>query len=267
MNKKNEEILKIYIKKINYFKYSKNTVKIYSHYFKEFIEKIDKYKEHYTSENFESYLLNYKFSSTSQQNQLISALKFGYEKVFNKKYNKVCFDRPRKEEKLPNIISEEYLKQCLGKINNLKHKTILSLTYSIGLRRGDIQNLKTTDINFDNKQIKVVNGKGKKDSYLPLTTTIINLLLEYKSIYNPSDLLFGGQKNNVYSGTSLNNLVKKYIGYEYHFHNLRHSCFTHLLNKGTDISYIQKLARHKDIKTTMVYLRISTEDLQQLPIY
>jgi integrase/recombinase XerD len=175
--------------------------------------------------------------------------------------------RPKKKESLPNIIPEQFIKEKLYSISNLKHKTILSLTYSIGLRRGDIQNLKIDCIDSKSMQIKIVEGKGNKDAYLPLTEKLLKLLRKYYKEYKPKEFLFEGQKNNVYSGTSLNNITKKYFGKQYHFHNIRHSTATHLLNKGIDISFIQKLLRHKDIKTTLIYLRISTMDLQNLPLY
>jgi integrase/recombinase XerD len=126
MNILQDKFLKIYIEKLKYFHYSKRTVEIYSHYFEKFLVDVNKYPQHFTSRDFENYLLSYNFSSISQQNQIINALKFGYEKVLNKKYSKIDFQRPRKEKKLPQIIDVEYLLDSISKITNLKHKSIIS---------------------------------------------------------------------------------------------------------------------------------------------
>lgn len=97
MNAKYTEILKIYVQKLKYFNYSPRTIEIYSHYAGKFLEKIDKYPQHIVASDFSDYLLNFPFSSISQQNQVINAVKFLYEKVLNKKYAKVDFTRPRRE--------------------------------------------------------------------------------------------------------------------------------------------------------------------------
>ena len=190
-----------------------------------------------------------------------------FPRIYIKKFNFTGIKRPRKDHKLPNIIPEKHLKECINSIKNKKHKAIIALAYSVGLRRADIQNIKVSDLSSKNMQIKVVNGKGNKDAYLPLSKNILNILVDYYYEFKPSEYLFEGQFNNLYSGTSLNNLVKKYIGNEYHFHNLRHSFSTHLHDNGVSLKYIQEMLRHEDIKTTMVYLRISTKRLQELPIF
>ncbi len=267
MSNKHDNILNIYNQKLKYLNYSNNTIKIYSHYTYEFLKAINKYHQHLTSFDFQNYLDNYKFSSISQQNQIINAIKFLYETVLDKKYDKINFDRPRKEDKLPDVIPEEYLKLQLSKIRNAKHLAILSLAYSVALRSSDVLNLKVSDIDSQNMQIKINQGKGNKDAYLPLTNTMLVLLKDYYREYLPKEYLFEGQSRSQYSATSLNMLVKKYFGKKYHFHNIRHSTATHLLNKGVDISFIQKLLRNADVKTTMVYLKITTRDLNNLPLY
>ena len=106
MKKKQDKILKIYFEKLKYFKYSDNTIKTYCHYVSEFLEFTKKNYQHLTSNDFTFYFEKYKFNSTSQQNQIISAIKFLYKKVLNKKYAKIDFSRPRKEKKLPRIIDK-----------------------------------------------------------------------------------------------------------------------------------------------------------------
>ena len=264
----NQKIIKICEQKLIYLNYSKNTTKVYLNYIKKFLSKFSEQQViHLNSSDFQAYLDNFKFTSISQQNQIINAVKFLYDYGLNKKYNKVNFIRPRKELILPNVISEEHIKNSIDKIQNIKHKAILSLAYSVALRRSDVLNLKISDIDSQNMQIKINQGKSNKDAYLPLSQTCLDVLRVYYKQYKPKNYLFEGQTREQYSGESLNKIAKKYFGDQYHFHNIRHSTATHLLNKGVDISFIQKLLRHSDIKTTMIYLKITTRDLNNLPIY
>lgn len=266
MNNSRDKFLKIYIEKLKYFNYSEHTVRDYSHYFEKFMIAIDKYPQHLTSEDFENYLLNYSFSSISQQNQIINALKFGYEKVLNKKYKKIDFQRPRKEKRLPKIIEKEYLLSCINNIKNLKHKSIISLGFSVGLRVSEVCNLKIEDIDSKRMIINVRQAKGRKDRVVPLSQNILNLLREYYRQYRPKTYLFNGQNSIKYSPTSCNKIVKKYIGEQYHFHQLRHSSFTSLLESGTDLRIIQKLAGHQNSKTTELYTHVSNETLSKISL-
>lgn len=268
MNNSIDKFLKIYIQKLKYFKYSKHTIRDYSHYFGKFMEARGKYPQHLTSADFEDYLLNYSFSSRSQQNQIINALKFGYEKVLNKKYNKIDFQRPRPEKNLPQVIDKEYLLERISNITNLKHKAIISLAYSVGLRVSEVCNLKIKDIDSARMVITIRKGKGRKDRVVPLSENILKLLREYFKQYRPVEYLFNGQFSPQYSATSCNKIVKKYLGRQYHFHQLRHSSFTSLLEAGTDLRVIQKIAGHSSSKTTEVYTHVSNQMLSRvnLPI-
>lgn len=268
MNNSKDKFLNIYTEKLKYFNYSKHTVRDYSHYFEKFILCVDKYPQHLTSEDFENYLLSYSFSSVSQQNQIINALKFGYDKVLNKKYKKIDFKRPRQEKRLPQVIEKEYLLSCINGINNLKHKAIISLGFSVGLRVSEVCNLKINDIDSKRMIININKAKGRKDRVVPLSLNILNILREYYKQYKPKTYLFNGQNNLKYSPTSCNKIVKKYIGEQYHFHQLRHSSFTSLLESGTDLRIIQKIAGHSSSKTTEIYTHVSTQLLSKvnLPI-
>lgn len=263
-----EKFLKIVLQKLKYFRYSKRTIEVYYHYIEKFLKSTEKYPQHLTGLDFQNYLDSFNFSSGSQQNQVINAIKFLYEKVLDRKYEKVKFERPRSERKLPTVIDEAYLKQRLQKIDNLKHKAILSLAYSAALRVSDIINLRITDINSKRMQIRVVEGKGKKDAYLPLTQNMLKLLREYFKEFRPVEYLFNGQNGSLqYTSGSCNKLVKKYIGEKHHFHELRHSQLTHLMDKGVNQRLIQKLARHSSSKTTEIYTHVSKTTLEKLPLY
>lgn len=264
----NSKIIKICNQKLINLNYSEKTKNIYLHYIEEFINCLTKQIAHISSSDFQEHINNYNFTSISQQNQIISSIKFLYEKVLNKKYKKIDFTRPRSEKRLPQIIEKEFLIDRISNIKNLKHKTILSLTYSTGLRVSEIINLKILDVDSKRMLIIVRQGKGNKDRIVPLSIKILMLLRDYYKEYKPIEYLFNGQKSPQYSTTSCNQIVKKYLGNDKHFHLLRHSCFTTLLENGTDLRIIQKIAGHKNIKTTEIYTHVSTNMLSkvQLPI-
>lgn len=261
---KYDDIILKFKKKLEYFNYSERTIEIYVHYVFKFLEKINKYPQHIVSSDFQNYLLEYKFSSVSQQNQIINAIKFLYEKVLDKKYDKVDFHRPRKEKRLPQIIEKEFLLDKISKIENLKHKAIISLAFSVGLRVSEVINLKTEDIDSKRMIINIKQAKGKKDRIVPLSPYMLSLLREYYKQYKPKEYLFNGQFSNQYTAGSCNQIVKKYLGQQYHFHLLRHSCFTSLIENGTDIRIIQKIAGHNNIKTTEGYTHVSTNLLNKI---
>lgn len=173
---KHDSILKIYIQKLQYLNYSKHTIEVYSHYVKIFLEKVDKYPQHIVSSDFSGYFNDFKFTSISQQNQIINAVKFLYDKVLLRKYDKVSFERPRREKHLPQIIDRDLIVSRLSKIENLKHKAILSLAYSVGLRVSEVVNLKIADIDSSRMLIYIKNAKGRKDRVVPLSPAVLAII-------------------------------------------------------------------------------------------
>lgn len=266
MNEKGLSTLKICEQKLKYLNYSEKTIKIYTWYINQFLKSQNKSCEHLNSRDFQSYLNNYKFTSISQQNQIINAIKFLYEKALNKKYNKVSFERPKKERHLPQVIDKNHIINQINKINNLKHKAILSLTFSVGLRVSEVINLRIKDIDSRRMLININNAKGRKDRIVPLSINILNLLRDYYRIFKPKVFLFNGQFQLKYSAGSCQKIFKKYIDENSHFHILRHSCFTSLLECGTDLRIIQKMAGHSSSKTTEIYTHISTALLQKVAL-
>lgn len=250
--------------KMKYFNYSENTMRVYLYYIDQFLTRVN--HPNITASDFQTFLDNYKFTSVSQQNQVINAVRFLYQHVLNKKYNKVNFTRPRNEKRLPRVIDKDYLLKCIRSIPNLKHKAIISLSYSVGLRVSEIINMKIPDIDSERMIITIRQAKGRKDRIVPLSDNMLILLRRYYKQYHPKTYLFNGQNDLRYSRTSCNQLIKKYIGTNYHFHLLRHSCFTNLLEEGTDIRIIQKLAGHSSSKTTEIYTHVSNNLLQKLPL-
>jgi integrase/recombinase XerD len=265
----NQKIIKICEQKFIYLNYSPRTKDNYLCHIKNFIDSLgDKQIIHCNSKDFQAYLDNYKFTSVSQQNQIINAIRFLYKYGLDKKYDKVSFKRPKSEKKLPRVIDGEFIKEKLGEIDNIKHRAVLTLTYSVGLRVSEIVNLKIEDIDSKRMLIHIKNAKGRKNRLVPLSLNVLNLLREYFKQYRPIEYLFNGQNSTQYSIGSCQQIYKKYIDTNSSIHTLRHSSFTNLLENGTDLRVIQKIAGHSNVKTTEIYTHVSNQILQKvnLPI-
>jgi len=254
--------------KLKYLNYSEKTITNYLFYINQFLNNSNISPSRLQSNDFQTYLDNYKFTSISQQNQIINAIRFLYKYGPDKKYDKVSFKRPKSEKKLPRVIDGEFIKERLSKIENLKHKAILTLTFSVGLRVSEITNLKIEDIDSKRMLIHIKNAKGRKDRVVPLSQNVLNLLREYFKQYRPNEYMFNGQNSNQYSIGSCQQIYKKYIDKNSSIHTLRHSSFTGLLENGTDLRIIQKIAGHSSSKTTEIYTHITNQLLRKvrLPI-
>lgn len=264
---KNQKIIKICEEKFIYLNYSPRTKDNYMSHIRPFLESLgDKQIIHCNSSGFQSYLDKYNFTSISQQNQVINAIRFLYKEVLNKKYDKVSFKRPRSEKKLPKVIEGDFIKEQLSKIKNLKHKAILTLTYSVGLRVSEIVNLRISDIDPKRMLIHIKNAKGRKDRIVPLSQTVLELLREYFKEYRPKEFLFNGQNSLQYSIGSCQKIYKKYIDNTSSIHTLRHSSFTNLLESGTDLRIIQKIAGHSSSKTTEIYTHVSNNIISKVKL-
>jgi len=252
--------------KMKYYNYSERTISNYLLYIDKFLISANVPPTRLTSDDFQNYLNNYKFTSISQQNQVINAIRFLYKEVLGKKYDKVSFKRPKSEKKLPKVIDGEFIKTQLSKIINLKHKTILTLTYSVGLRVSEIVNLKIEDVDSKRMLIHIKNAKGKKDRIVPLSETVLVLLRDYYKEYRPIGYLFNGQNSLQYSVGSCQKIYKKYIDKNSSIHTLRHSSFTSLLESGTDLRIIQKIAGHSSSKTTEIYTHVTNSLLSKVKL-
>lgn len=259
-------ILEIYKEKLRFKNYSQRTIEVYSHYFEQFLlNKNIKDAYQVSLNDIVSYLQSFNYTSISQQNQIIGSLKLFAKYILGKKdvhLNKI--ERPRKEKKLPRIIESEFLKKQIMKIDNLKHKAIIMLGFSCGLRVSEVVNLKIEDIDSKRMVINVRNAKGRKDRIVILSEMMLKTLREYFLEYRPVTYLFNGQFDLQYSPNSCNKIVKKYIGKQYHFHLLRHSHATTMLESGVDMTLIQKLLGHNNIKTTQIYGHVSTNLLSKI---
>ncbi len=200
----------------------------------------------------------------------MNAIKLYFKTVRETKIDIDKVHRPKIEKLLPNVLSKEEIKLILEAHSNIKHKTMLSLIYSCGLRRSELLNLKPKDIDSKRNIVIIRQSKGKKDRITPLSPKILDLLREYYKIYQPEIYLFEGQKSGtLYSEQSLQSVLKQAlqkvkIKKPVTLHWLRHSYATHLLESGTDLRYIQELLGHKSSKTTEIYTHVSTKSLQQI---
>jgi site-specific recombinase XerD len=260
------KVLEVFENKLRYKNYSDNTIKTYKQTLNQFFKEIN-CKDAYqiSTKQIIDYLENKSFSSVSQQNQFIGGLKLFAKYILNKKdihLNKI--ERPKPEKKLPRVIDKEFLLDKISNIKNLKHKAIITLAYSTGMRVSEVCNLKIENIDSKRMLIHVVNGKGKKDRFVPLSPTVLTILREYFKKYKPKEYLFNGQFILRYSTRSCNEIVKKYIGKDYHFHSLRHSQATALLEAGTDLKIIQKCLGHANVKTTEIYTHVSNQILSKI---
>ena len=208
-----------------------------------------------------SYLIEYRGISASTQNQVVNAIKFYYEKILGTDKISIAFERPRRERSLPDILSKEEVLNIITAPENLKHKAMLTLVYSAGLRCGELLNLKPEDIYSDRMLIHIRKGKGKKDRMTVLSDKALHLLKRYYRQYRPREWLFEGIRGP-YTASSLravfkNAVVKAKINRKVRLHDLRHSFATHLLESGTDLRYIQTLLGHNSSLTTEIYTHVS----------
>jgi integrase/recombinase XerD len=255
-------------------RYSPSTIKTYSEALKSFLV-FYREKPIATITNDDVILFNNDHIlknnlSASYQNQIVNALKLFFKTIRETKIEIDKIHRPKRAKLLPNVLSKEEVKLLLNAHSNLKHKTMLSLIYSCGLRRSELLNLKPSDIDSKRGIVIIRQSKGKKDRIAPLSPKILEMLREYYIGYKPKTWLFEGQfAGEPYSEKSLQSILKQALQKAGNtkpvtLHWLRHSYATHLLESGTDLRYIQELLGHSSSKTTEIYTHVSTKSLQQI---
>jgi site-specific recombinase XerD len=262
-----------YFNKLRELRYSEKTIKAYKEKFEEFMNYYSGKELEEIDENmilaYLRYLVIERKISSSYQNQAINAIKFYYEKVMNGNRKVYLIDRPIKEKILPNILSVKEVEDLLRVVDNVKHKAILMLAYSASLRLSELINVKIKDIDSTRMQIRVQQGKGKKDRYTLLSRKFLDLVRKYYVEYTPKEWLFEGAAGGQYSTRSIQLIMKDAvkkagIKKKVSIHSLRHSFATHLLENGTDLRYIQSLLGHESSKTTEIYTHVTTKGFDQL---
>ncbi len=259
-----------YLQKLELRQYAYNTAKSYISAFERFINyhvtaqlkdisenDINDYLQHLVSIN----------RSDSYINVAINAIKFYYEVVMGMPNRFYSIDRPRRKKRLPSVLDKSEIQAILRSIDNLKHRSMISLIYSAGLRRSELIHLKISDVDSARMQVFIRGGKGNKDRYSLLSKTVLPELRKYYVQYKPKEYLFEGPQGNRYSPSSLRKILdraikKAGIKKRVTLHTLRHSFATHLLEDGVDLRYIQTLLGHHSSQTTEIYTHVAKHQLQ-----
>jgi site-specific recombinase XerD len=207
--------------------------------------------------------------SVSSQRQFISALKIFTVFCPQTKIHNLSLERPKKSRILSSVLSQEEVLRIIQYTQNIKHRAILTLLYSCGLRIGELINLKLIDFHIDRKQLIVKKGKGRKDRYVSLADSFLPLLSNYYHSYKPTIYFVEGQNGGKYSAESIRSFLRKSckkagIRKPVTPHTLRHSYATHLLENGVDLRYIQTLLGHSKPETTMIYTHVQRKDLMEI---
>lgn len=208
--------------------------------------------------------------ASSTVNQIINALRFLYVELYNRPMVLGELPRPKRERKLPVVLSEQDVLAIFEATENLKHKALLMLVYSAGLRVGEAVNLRWEDLDEERNTIHIRSGKGKKDRYTILSDVVTRVLKRYAEWYHPRDWIFEGQDRRrqlsirsaeyIFKDAVRRAGIRKRVS----IHSLRHAFATHMLEHGTDLRYIQHLLGHRSIKTTEIYSHVTNRKMAKL---
>lgn len=256
--------------------YSKQSIKNYCSNFTGFLAHFEKkgitHPDRINAEMIISFLS--QFTEPATHSGYHSAIKIYYEKIAHVGIKKFKYiERPRKNNKLPIVLSVEEIQKMFNACENTKHKVILALLYSTGMRRQELIDLKWRHIDRSRMIINIIQGKGKKDRQVMLNQSLLELLEKYckeHKITKETEYVLTGWKNNPqYSPQSVLEVVRQAaekagINKRTYTHLLRHCSFTHMVENGTDINLIQKLAGHSNVKTTNIYLHISHNHISKI---
>lgn len=267
------QALRMMEQKLHLRGYSPNTSRTYQQMFKEFLVFYTDARPIDLTEieirNYMLYMVEKKKVARSTQNQAINAIKFFYEKVMGQDRKVYDLERPLRERKLPEVLSQQEIMAIFEALDNIKHRAMLMLIYSSGLRRSELLNLRIGDIDPHRGIVFIRGGKGRRDRQSVMAQSLVPLLTEYQKQYSPQVWLFEGQKAERYSESSLRQVFhraaqKANIKKRVRLHMLRHSFATHLLESGTSTRYIQVLLGHESPKTTEVYAHVSRFALDKI---
>ncbi|MEL0457298.1 site-specific integrase [Flavobacteriaceae bacterium SZ-1-7] len=270
LSAENKNLLNHFYKYLKGKRYSDSTVKTYSFFMADFIDFYNN-RELNTLSNkdvelfIEKVFIDRKYAISTQR-QFISAVKLFIVFYPNTQIRNLELMRPRKSKILPNVISQEDIINLLRCTKNLKHRAILALLYSSGLRISEVLNLRIEHFLINRKQLVVKNAKGRKDRYVTLAESFLPLLFNYLNTYTPKVYFIEGRNGTPYTASSIRKFLVqscKAAGIKAHVtpHTLRHSYATHLLENGVGIRHIQELLGHSKTETTMIYTHVTRKDL------
>lgn len=265
-----EDVKKLRLE-MEYRNYSLNSVKTYCDLMSFLELSLSKRLEEITTEDLKGFLhvaLVQHHRSTSYINQNISAYKIFVQDVLKREWEGIKVKRPRREKKLPVVLSINEVERMITSTSNLKHRVILMLMYSAGLRRTELLQMKPSAIDSSRMLIHVSQGKGKKDRYSILSQKTLELLRQYYSLERPKHYLFepNGNPGQMLSDRTIDAIVRKSairagITKNVSCHTLRHSFATHLLETGVNIKIIQQFLGHTSLRTTSIYLHLTNINL------
>lgn len=262
-----------YAQKLELRRYSQSTFNTYGSFFKQFLAAHpnmdpatideDTIRAHVVT------TVKNRNYATKTQGQMINALKFYYEQVLGLDKKIYWLPRPRKESKLPTVMSQKEVMSILEQPKNLKHKLCLAIIYGAGLRVGELLSLRKGDIDLDRQMIHIRGGKGKKDRYTVLAAELIPFLVKYLEEFKPSYWMIEGVGQKKYAASSVRAIFKKAcnaagITKHLRLHDLRHSFATHLLENGTNLRNIQELLGHSSADTTAIYTHVTERSLRNV---
>jgi len=258
-----------FLRKLETKNYSANTAKVYISCFENFSNYYNtRPLNELSEEDINDYMqfLVTSNHSNSYINASINAIKFYFEIVLNMPNRFYSIQRPKSIKALPTVLDKSEVSKILKSIQNLKHRCIISLLYSAGLRRNELIQLKIKDLDSKRMMIHIRASKGKKDRYSVLSQKLLKDLRKYYIKYQPKVFLFEGPKGKQYSGSSIKNILDRAVkaaSINKHVtpHTLRHSFATHLLEDGVDLRYIQSLLGHSSSKTTEIYTHVAKHSL------
>ena len=273
ISEENKEIIRGYVSYLRGKRYSESTIKTYFTFIADFFDFVNLIPlERLSNRHVELFIekvfipRNY---SISTHRQFISALKLFVVFYPVIRIDNLILHRPKKSRLLPTILSNEEIISILRCTKNLKHRAIIAMIYSAGLRISELLNLKLNHIDIQRRQIMVKDSKGRKDRNVILAQSCIPLILNYLDTYKPNLYFTEGKPSEKYSAESVRAFLKRSckiakITKSVTPHTLRHSYATHLLENGIDLRYIQELLGHSKPETTMIYTHVSKKDLLRI---
>ncbi|QRM88175.1 tyrosine-type recombinase/integrase [Lacinutrix sp. WUR7] len=273
LNKEKTEVYSHFLEFLKGKRFSKSTIAAYGGFILEFLRFTDSKPVNELNENDVRHYIEWTVDklnyAVSTHRQMVSGFKhFAYfYPACSIDIDKVYM--PKKDKKLPIVLSIEEVFSILQVTKNLKHRTIIAMLYGSGLRIGEIIDLKLSDFDFRRKQLYVKNSKGRKDRYTTIAESLFPLLKNYHNTYAPKQYFIENPKGGKYTAGSIRAFLARNtkaagILKPVTPHTLRHSYATHMLEQGTDIRYIQELLGHSRPETTMIYTHVSRKDLQQI---
>jgi len=253
--------------------FSDGTIKVYVHAVEKFAKFLGRSPDESTAEDVRAFLIHELDRGLSRSYCVIqqNALRHLYLDTLGRTDGLQAIPRPKRERRLPVVLSREEVQRLFAVTGNLKHKALLMVAYDAGLRLSEILNLRSEDIDSQRMVIRVRQGKGKKDRYGRLSAGLLELLREYWREYRPESFLFpGAHPNKRYDIATPGHILKKLcrkasITKRVSMHTLRHSFATHLLEAGTNLRVIQRLLGHANIQTTCLYTHLSIKELRKAP--